>query len=102
MKNLLYFASLVLASISLQNCQSGSGSSDKAQIDTTASSRDTLVINGDTIIADSITVHGDTLMHKDEKYENNDTEKHEAPDHKTPNEEKLDSIKKAKSKKKKE
>ena len=101
MKNLLFFTSLMLASLSMQSCQSGSGSSEKEQMDTTASSRDTLVINGDTIIADSIAVHGDTLMNKDEQYENSDTEKHEAPDHKTPDEEKLDSIKQAKSKKKK-
>lgn len=53
------------------------------------------------MIADSIQGGVDTLMNKDEQYENSDTEKHEAPDHKTPNEEKLDSIKKAKSKKKK-
>lgn len=60
-----------------------------------------MVIQGDTLIADSIHIHGDTLMEKDQKYENSNTEKHEAPDHKTPDETKLDSIKQAKSKKKK-
>lgn len=101
MKNLLFCASLVLVSFSFQSCTSGSGSSEKEAVDTTASSIDTTVMQGDTMIADSIQGGVDTLMNKDEQYENSDTEKHEAPDHKTPNEEKLDSIKKAKSKKKK-
>ena len=101
MKNLLYLTSLLIIAFSFMQCKPGTGSPEKEQVDTTASSRDTVVFQGDTLIADSITIHGDTLTEKDEKYENDSTEKHEAPVHKTPDQAKLDSIKKAKNKKKK-
>ncbi len=74
-------------------------STDSDAPDTMASSIDTIITHGDTTIVKSIG-KVDTLISKDEKYKKDTTIKHEAPDHQSPDEAKLDSIKNAKKKKK--
>jgi hypothetical protein len=105
MKNLLYLISILLLSSLLQGCQSnkssGEVSKDSVSSDSIPTSVDTLRTLGDSIHADTAG-RADSLINKDEKYTGDSTKKHEAPDHKTPDEAKLDSIKNAKKKKKKD
>jgi hypothetical protein len=104
MKNLLYLISIIFSLIAIQSCQSNNASAgenkDVVSSDSVATSRDTLIFQGDTIIADSLFIR-DSIS-KEEKYLKDSTEKHEAPNHQSPDEAKLDSIKNAKKKKKKD
>lgn len=104
MKNLLYLISILFLSFCILSCQSNKASGDVnkegVSADSAATSVDTLVSMGDSLAADS--VGKADAIGKEEKYDSNTTEKHEAPDHKSPDEAKLDSIKNAKKKKKKD
>lgn len=101
MKNLLLLTSIILFSVALQSCNSNKKGNTKEVVstDTTATTVDTLATTGDTLTSISSST-SDTTSNKDDKYNTNTTDKHEAPEHLTPDQAKLDSIKNAKKKKK--
>ncbi len=81
------------------NCSDSQVSKDAVSADSIATAVDTVKMVGDSISATSSSIL-DSLNSKDAKYNKDSTKKHEAPNHKTPDESKLDSIKAAKKKKK--
>lgn len=106
MKLLLFLTNAVVFSVLVSTCHKNNntetGTADgKVMIDTVTSSIDSLYATGgqgDTLKSRGIAT--DTLS-KDDRYKTDNTEKHEAPKHGSPDQMKIDSIKKSKEKTKK-
>ena len=101
MKLLLFLTSLASLSIFGKSCNQGNTNSNVQNVpDTLSAALDTFTTSLDTniVVLDSFGNVVDTIT-KDTKYETS-TGKHEAPKHDSPNQEKIDSIKAAKKKKK--
>lgn len=108
MKLLLFLTNLLVLSILPSTCNNAkdhtaeeSMQKDTIGLDSNLATIDTLHALGDTPSATSADTTK-TGMSKDDKYNSGSQEKHEAPKHNSPNQEKVDSIKASKKKTKSE